>query len=229
MKILLYYPVTKSVHRDYLVSQEWQKSVYDTKAYDRLIITDRDGVRWSGDNKETVISLDGWTLCRSNNVAIDYAKDNDYDYLWFLDSGAVILHEPVLPKDYFAAASVYMANEEETQSRSYGTDPSRWKTSSWHLMNRKCFKYKYNEAFDCLHFTDCDYVFNLLNPDGVGADVVCLNKCLHVWHPVRSSDSDFRKGALLFAQNALAVHPRQDAIKLIKRFKACEEAVAHLL
>lgn len=229
-KILLYYPVTESVYLDYLVSQEWQQAIYGGMyQFDKLIITDTEFIKKDPDKKETILRIPEWTLCKSQNAAIDYADRNGYDYLWFLDSGAIILADPVLPQDYYTAAMVYMTDAGELQRRSFGSFPYRWKISSWHLMHRKCYGYRYCEDFTGLHFTDCDFVFNILNPVGVGGDEATPNRCVHAYHPQRTSVEDYHKSLRLFAKRSLFVNGKAKMLEMVKGFAGYKEVLKDIL
>lgn len=216
-KILLYYPVTESVYLDYLVSQEWQQAIYGGMyQFDKLIITDTEFIKKDPDKKETILRIPEWTLCSASNVAIDFAKSNGYDYIWLLDSGAIILSDPILPVTHLTAAIVYMTTPEELYKRSFGENASQWKVSSWYLMDRHCMDCKFSEEFSGLHYTDFDYVYNVLKPAGIGADGDTPNKCIHVYHELRASRESCLDAGKTFVKRTLKIHGDVQGIRFIE-------------
>lgn len=215
MKTLLGYTVTKKTLGSYLQAQGWQEVMFPgLAAYPRVIVSD-------GLNIEGAINLSipDWTLCKAQNYLLKLAEADGYDYLYLLDSDVVITQPLAYPSKGYTGTQAYKATEAETADGKILDNPAQSFEANWFMFSKECFKFRYCEEYQGLHFTDCDFVMNVLFLAGIHNSCENNNRGIHLYHGYRSTDDAFIANAKLFHRRTYSLHPKWTADIFFKPFE----------
>lgn len=184
---MLGYSVTGDLLPYWKDVQAVQNEVFDIGSYDKVVACDQ-SLQWSV-KFEPCLSVDDYTFARSRNVLMEYAATHGYDGLVLLDADAILIEQPVFPEIGFSCCKIFYATKQEIHNRTfYFNDFSRWKPSSYFILNRPEFtRFKFHEDFRGYGFEDLDFFYNILMRHG--AEIVpWTTRAIHHWHERRKAD-----------------------------------------
>lgn len=186
--------VTKSLIKDYLKVIKEQNKYCITRKYDFLIVTDDKYLIYSylrnlkGYKNFTIIESDSlftndfYNHSAAKNIGIQYAIDNNYDWLFVYDSDVVIFKDFDFPQNGFAISSWVKLEKNDFNPP---IDKTSYTPSSMYLFPRSVFtKIKYNEDYYGHGWEDMEMHYIETYRQGICCTLLNPN-CIHLYHDVR--------------------------------------------
>lgn len=188
-KILLTYCVTDSVREDFLRAQALQPTLPPNVK--QLVIANAQmelpphiDCVWNNE----VGDGESFNLATQRNLAINYAIEKQYDWLFILDCDSIIIDIKKLPESGYGTAKIWMQQEGEPFSAVDWNEKERWDEYSWFVLGRELFSKswcRFDEAYKGSYHQDWDFHEHVIYRNGIArteSDV----RAVHLWHPRRS-------------------------------------------
>ena len=205
--------MTKNLIKDYLrVIREQNKYNFVSK-YDFLIVVD-DAMSFYPylknlnvyRNCKIIESQDLFTngfhnLSVGKNIGIDYARDNNYEWIFICDADVVVFRDFQFPKNGFCVSEWIKLNKDEKPNLN---DKSLFTPSSNYLMRNDVFnKLRYNEQYYGHGWEDMEIFWVERLRHNIKCKISNKN-CLHIYHDLRTfyfNDHTFERNESIFTAN----------------------------
>jgi len=189
--ILVAYNVDSTLVSHFNYVQEWQARLFeDIQQYNRIVVSDIpiDKCRITNVVCERFGSAESNNVSAARNKAIEYANENNFDYVLLMDVDSVLLEPINVDDNYentFLMTKTFSSTEEEIKSGTFDyNDNTRWNDKALFILPRSTFHLRFCEDFIGYFGEDIDFYNNVLRPAGFKQGSL-FTRVLHVWHPPR--------------------------------------------